>query len=189
MADLPAGTVTFLCTDLEGSTRLLQAHPAAMRAALARPAARLEALVTAHGGVVVRPRSEGDSRSAVFARAPAAVAAGAAIQPGVPAAPWPAAAAPRVRLAVHTGEAALRAGDCRGSAVHRAARRRAAGEHVDQPAGFPCPHPVRRRQPGAIGRVRRDRLWPLAGPRAAPPPSRRQPAPRGIPTVRDRPGV
>ena len=45
MADLPAGTVTFLFTDLEGSTRLLQAHPAAYRNAVRRHHALLRAAV------------------------------------------------------------------------------------------------------------------------------------------------
>jgi class 3 adenylate cyclase len=71
MADLPTGTVTFLFTDVEGSTRLWERHPDPLRAALAR-----------HGGVVVRPRGEGDSRFAVIPRATDAVAAAAAIQQG-----------------------------------------------------------------------------------------------------------
>jgi class 3 adenylate cyclase len=52
MADLPTGTVTFLFTDLEGSTRLLQAHPHAYREAVARHHALLRGAVEGHGGVV-----------------------------------------------------------------------------------------------------------------------------------------
>jgi class 3 adenylate cyclase len=52
MADLPAGTVTFLFTDLEGSTRLLEAHPAAYRGAVRRHHELLRGAVEAHGGAV-----------------------------------------------------------------------------------------------------------------------------------------
>ena len=86
--------------------------------------ALIEEAVTGHGGVVVRPRGEGDSRFAVFARASDAVAAAAAVQQALAAEPWPAEAPLRVRLALHTGEADLRAGDYYGSAVNRCARLR-----------------------------------------------------------------
>jgi predicted ATPase/class 3 adenylate cyclase len=119
-----AGTVTFLFTDVEGSTRLWEQHPAAMREALARHDALIEAAVAQHQGVVVRPRGEGDSRFAVFARATDAVAAAAAIQQALHAEPWPPPIALRVRLALHTGEADLRDGDYYGSAVNRCARLR-----------------------------------------------------------------
>ena len=70
MAELPSGTVTFLLTDVEGSTALWEEAPEAMRAALARHDALFEAAVAEHGGVHIRPRGEGDSRFAVFASAP-----------------------------------------------------------------------------------------------------------------------
>ena len=124
---LPAGTVTFLFTDVEGSTRLWDRHPEPMRAALVRHDALIEGLVEAHGGCVVRPRGEGDSRFAVFARAVDAIAAAAAIQRALHAEPWPPETPIRVRLALHTGEADLRAGDYYGQAVNRCARLRAAG--------------------------------------------------------------
>ena len=75
MADLPTGAVTFLFTDVEGGTRLWEQHPEAMRPALVRHDAIAENLVTEHHGAVVRPRGEGDSRFAVFARASDAVSA------------------------------------------------------------------------------------------------------------------
>src|SRR5687768_2640226 len=68
-ADLPSGTVTFLLTDVEGSTRLWDVFPEEMRAALRRHDAIIEACVANRGGIVVRPRGEGDSRFSVFARA------------------------------------------------------------------------------------------------------------------------
>ena len=75
MAELPNGTVTFLLTDVEGSTALWQADPESMRVALARHDVLFEDAIRAHGGVHIRPRGEGDSRFAVFASAPDAVAA------------------------------------------------------------------------------------------------------------------
>jgi predicted ATPase/class 3 adenylate cyclase len=117
--------VTFLFTDVEGSTRLWEAHPEPMRAALVEHDALIEFLTAQHGGVVVRPRGEGDSRFCVFARATDAVAAAAAIHQALHAVPWPAETPLRVRLAVHTGEADLREGDYYGGAVNRAARLRA----------------------------------------------------------------
>src|SRR5262245_50552894 len=122
MADLPTGTVTFLFTDVEGSTQLWERHPDRMRAALARHDALIEQAVEQHRGVVVRPRGEGDSRFAVFARATDAVAAAAAVQRALHAEPWPPGAPLRVRAALHTGEADLRAGDYYGAAVNRCAR-------------------------------------------------------------------
>src|SRR6187402_415600 len=125
MADLPTGTVTFLFTDIEGSTALWEREPVAMQAAAARHDALIEAEVAEQGGVVVRPRGEGDSRFAVFARASDAVAAALALQWDLAAEPWPTSTPPRVRLALHTGEAELRAGDYYGTAVNRCARLRA----------------------------------------------------------------
>ena len=61
MAELPTGTVTFLLTDIEGSTRLSEQQPKAMRAALIRHDALITAGSAAHGGTVVKSRGEGDS--------------------------------------------------------------------------------------------------------------------------------
>src|SRR5262245_26076851 len=77
MAEVPTGTVAFLLTDVEGSTALWEQQPQAMRAALVRHDALVERAVEQHAGAVVRPRGEGDSRFAVFARATDAVAAAA----------------------------------------------------------------------------------------------------------------
>src|SRR5919202_1006290 len=125
MADLPTGTVTFLFTDIAGSTALWEQQPEAARVALARHDALVEQIVAAHEGHVVRPRGEGDSRFAVFARATDAVAAAAALQQALHAEPWPTPTPLRVRMALHTGEADLRAGDYYGTAVTRCARLRA----------------------------------------------------------------
>jgi predicted ATPase/class 3 adenylate cyclase len=116
--------VTFLFTDVEGSSRNWEEHPDAMRSALARHDELIETLVVRNAGTLVRPRGEGDSRFAVFARATDAVAAAAAAQEALHVEPWPAEMPLRVRLALHTGEADLRAGDYYGSAVNRCARLR-----------------------------------------------------------------
>ena len=132
--DLPEGTVTFLFTDVEGSTRLWEQHPAAMRAALVEHDALIEFLTAQHEGMVVRPRGEGDSRFCVFRRATDAVVAAAAMQGALHAEPWPPEAPLRVRLALHTGEADRRDGDYYGSAVNRCARLRAVAHGGAPPA-------------------------------------------------------
>src|SRR5262249_2421118 len=116
MPDLPRGTVTFLFTDVEGSTRLWEQHPEAMRAARVQHDAIVEFLTEQHRGQVVRPRGEGDSRFCVFARATDAVRAAAAVQSALQAERWPTPGPVRVRMALHTGEADLREGDYYGSA-------------------------------------------------------------------------
>src|SRR3712207_3252035 len=105
MAEMLTGTVTFLFTDIEGSTQLWEQQPQAMRAALVRHDAIIEVVVEQHQGTVVRPRGEGDSRFAVFARATDAVAAATAIQQAFHAEPWPTTTPLRTRIALHTGEA------------------------------------------------------------------------------------
>lgn len=125
MADLPTGTVTFLLTDIEGSTRLWERHPDVMGTAVARHDALLTRCIEAWGGVVIRDRGEGDSFFAVFARATDAVAAACALQRALHAEPWPSPVVLRVRVGIHTGEAELRQGDYYGSAINRCARLRA----------------------------------------------------------------
>src|SRR5439155_8497630 len=102
MVALPTGTVTFLLTDVEGSTRLWDEHPEAMRAALVQHDAIVEFLAEQHRGQVVRPRGEGDSRFCAFARASDAVAAAAAIQRALHEQAWPTSTPLRVRMALHT---------------------------------------------------------------------------------------
>jgi predicted ATPase/class 3 adenylate cyclase len=127
MPDLPTGTVTFLFTDIEGSTRLWEQHPEAMEAALARHDALAAAIVQQHAGTLVKQRGEGDSLFAVFTRATDAVDAATALQRALCSEPWPTETPLGVRMALHTGEAALREGDYYGAAVNRCARLRAVG--------------------------------------------------------------
>ena len=125
MSELPTGTVTFLLTDIEGSTTLWEQYPEAMPQALARHDALAAATVRQHGGVLVKSRGEGDSLFAVFARTTDAVTAACALQRALLAESWPAQTPLRVRMALHTGEADLRDGDYYGPAVNRCARLRA----------------------------------------------------------------
>src|SRR5947199_10389396 len=89
MADLPTGTVTFLFTDIEGSTQLWEQHPAAMEVALARHDALAAGIIPQFHGTLVKSRGEGDSLFAVFARAADAVAAADALQRALVGEPWP----------------------------------------------------------------------------------------------------
>jgi class 3 adenylate cyclase/tetratricopeptide (TPR) repeat protein len=125
MPDLPAGTVTFLFTDIEGSTARWEQQTESMRATLARHDALLRQAIESHGGVVFK--TWGDAFCAAFATAPAAVAAACAAQRALYAEPWGGAGPPRVRMAVHTGAAEQRDGDYFGPALNRVARLLAAG--------------------------------------------------------------
>jgi predicted ATPase/class 3 adenylate cyclase len=124
MADLPSGTVTFLLTDIQGSTALWERDPGAMERAMVRHDALVTTNVEGRGGSIIRTKGEGDSAFAVFARASDALAAALDIQRALQAEPWPTDAPLRVRIALHTGEADLRDGDYYGSAVNRCARLR-----------------------------------------------------------------
>jgi len=120
MAELPSGTVSFLFTDLEVSTRLWEREPEAMRAALARHDRILRDAVERHDGQVVK--GTGDGIHAVFATADSAVAAAVDAQVAMGAQSWELGEPPRVRMGIHTGVAELRDGDYFGSPVNRAAR-------------------------------------------------------------------
>ena len=124
---LPTGTITFLLTDVEGSTPLWEQAPEAMRAALTRHDALFERAVQDHGGTHIRSRGEGDSRFAVFPSAAEALAAAFAIQRVFAVEEWPTPRPIKIRIGIHTGEAQLREGDYYGSAVNRCARLRDLG--------------------------------------------------------------
>jgi predicted ATPase/class 3 adenylate cyclase len=125
--ELPAGTVTFLLTDIEGSTRLWETVPEAMEVALERHNRLVTSVIEGHGGVVVTSRGEGDSFFAVFPGAVAAVEAAGACQLGLGSEPWPAGASLRVRMGLHSGEAHVQDGDYVDHApINRCARVKAA---------------------------------------------------------------
>ena len=125
--DRPTGEVTFLFTDIEGSTRLVSTlGTAAWRPLLARHRTIVRDALVAHGGI--ENQVEGDGFFAVFADAAAATAAVADMQRALQAEPWPDGGAIRVRMGLHTGEGELDAeGAYVGHDVHRAARVGAAG--------------------------------------------------------------
>jgi predicted ATPase/class 3 adenylate cyclase len=125
MSELPSGTVTFLFSDIEGSTRLVQALGAAWPAQLDRHRELLIEAFQAHGGVPIG--SEGDSLFVAFPSAAGAVEAAIAGQRALAAEPWPAGNAVRVRIGMHSGEASLATDTYVGLDVHRAARIAAAG--------------------------------------------------------------
>ena len=118
-SNLPGGTVTFLFTDIEGSTQLWETHPEAMKAALARHDDLLRSVVEANHGQVIR--TTGDGLHAVFASASEAVAAVVTAQRALHAEAWLETGPVRVRMGLHTGEAELRADDYFGTALNRAA--------------------------------------------------------------------
>src|ERR1700674_194749 len=120
VAELPSGTVTFLFTDLESSTRLWEQHPEAMRPALARHDAIMRDAIEGHDGVVVK--TTGDGFHAAFGTAHDAVNAAVAPQLALAEGPSEVTGPLRVRMGLHTCEAELRDGDYYGSAVNRAAR-------------------------------------------------------------------
>ncbi len=119
-AVLPGGTITFLCTDIEGSTQLWEQYPDLMRAALVRHDALLRHTIATHAGVVFK--SVGDGLYAAFARAPDALAAAVAAQQALRAASWGKLGALHVRMVLHTGVAEERDGDYFGPPLNRAAR-------------------------------------------------------------------
>jgi class 3 adenylate cyclase len=120
MTALPSGTVTFLFTDIEGSTRIWQEHPDAMQGVLARHGEILRTAIESHGGYVVK--TTGDGAHAAFATASHAVDAAVAAQLAIEAEAWALPDPLRVRMGMHTGPAELRDGDYYGTAVNKSAR-------------------------------------------------------------------
>ena len=118
---LPTGTVTFLFTDIEGSTRLAHDLAAGWPGILERHRQILRDAFDAHDGIEVQ--TEGDGFFVAFARAPAAVAATVRAQRDLAAEPWPPDGVVRVRMGLHAGEGTVDAdGLYVGHDVHRAAR-------------------------------------------------------------------
>lgn len=101
----PSGTVTFLLTDLEGSTRMWEQDPDAMTLAMARHDELLEKTVAAHRGYVFSRM--GDGMAAAFATATGAVCAAAAFQQALATETWPTPRPLRARIGLHTDEAVV----------------------------------------------------------------------------------
>src|SRR5919204_5519189 len=124
-AELASQTLTFLFTDIEGSTRLWEQYRQPMKQALERHDAILRAAVESSRGQVVK--STGDGMMAVFGSAADGVSACVKAQHDLARAPWGETGALRVRMALHVGEAARRNGDFFGPTLNRAARIMSAG--------------------------------------------------------------
>jgi class 3 adenylate cyclase len=119
---LPEGVLTFLLTDIEGSTSLWDEDPEAMAEANARYEEVVAQVVESHSGDIVKSRGEGDSTLSVFSRATDAASAALALQQRLLTEEWPGGLRVPTRMALHTGEAHLRDGDYYGSTLNRAAR-------------------------------------------------------------------
>jgi predicted ATPase len=125
MPSLPTGTVTFLFTDIEGSTRLLESLGGAYTGVLERHHALLREAIASGEGTEVS--TEGDAFFAVFPSATRAVAAVAEAQRALATEAWPSGAVVKVRMGLHSGEGVLGGDSYVGLDVHRAARVAAAG--------------------------------------------------------------
>ncbi len=122
---LPGGTLTFLFTDIAGSTTRWERQPQAMERALARHDELLRQAIDAYGGHVVK--TVGDAFQAVFTTAPAALEAAIAAQRALAAEAWGSIEPLRVRMALHVGIVQQRDGDYFGQPLNRVARLCTAG--------------------------------------------------------------
>jgi class 3 adenylate cyclase/WD40 repeat protein len=120
MSGLPSGTVTFLFTDIEGSTHLLRRLGERYVEVLGRHDRLVRAACAGHGGREVN--TQGDAFFVAFMRAGDAVAAAVRVQRALAAEHWPEGASVRVRMGLHTGEPVVGGSNYVGLAVHRAAR-------------------------------------------------------------------
>ncbi len=125
MSVLPAGTITFLFTDIEGSTRMWEEHPQQMRLALSRHDILLREAIDNSQGIVFK--TIGDAFCAVFANPSDALRALLAAQVALSEEAWPEPLQIRARMALHTGEAQMRDNDYFGPSVNRVARLLAVG--------------------------------------------------------------
>src|SRR3984893_15313070 len=139
LTELPSGTLTFLISDIEASTRAWDQHPAEMHRALQIHDAIFGRAVAKNRGKLVELGREGDSFLSVFTRASEAVACALAAQLELNAAEWPLENEVRVRIALHTGAAEVRDGHYIGSALYRCARLIATA-HGGQTILFAPPH-------------------------------------------------
>jgi predicted ATPase/class 3 adenylate cyclase len=123
MSNLPSGTVTFLFTDIEGSTKLWEQHPEAMKAALAKHDSILKEAIEAHHGHIIK--TTGDGVHAVFSTAIDAINSTIAAQHDFKS--LIANLIIKVRMGLHTGEAEMRENDYYGQTLNRTARIMATG--------------------------------------------------------------
>ena len=121
---LPSGVVTFLFSDIEGSTRLWENAPVSMEVALARHNDLLRDAIEREGGAVFK--TMGDEVCAAFSSPMAALSAAESVQRSFSVEPWPADAPIKVRIGLHTGWCEARDGDYLGATVNMTARLEAA---------------------------------------------------------------
>lgn len=124
MVHHPTGTVTFLFSDIESSTRLWQEHPESMKGSLATHDQLMRSAIEGHGGYVFS--TAGDAFAAAFSSVADAVSGALAAQLALGQTDWGEAVV-RVRMGLHTGEAEERGGDYFGPALNRGARLMSAG--------------------------------------------------------------
>ena len=120
MAEFPSGTVAFLFTDIEGSTRLWEERPQAMVVALERHFSILREAIAAHNGVLFK--TIGDAVQAAFPTVPSALETALAAQLALRREPWADVGALRVRMAIHAGDATPSDGDYLAPALNRLSR-------------------------------------------------------------------
>jgi YVTN family beta-propeller protein len=125
MADMPSGAVTFLFTDIEGSTRLVKQLREQWGEVLAQHQGLLRDAFLNHNGYEVD--TQGDSFFVAFVSARDAVRAAVQAQRAIRSQQWPHGVQIQVRMGIHTGQAVVSDGRYTGLAVHRAARVGAAG--------------------------------------------------------------
>jgi predicted ATPase/class 3 adenylate cyclase len=116
----PSGLVTLLFTDIEGSTRAWEAHPAEMQVALERHDKIVRARIEDAGGYVFK--TAGDAFCAAFAESTDAISAAVEVQEALAAEPWPEQVPIRVRIGLHSGVCQQRDGDYFGPPLNRVAR-------------------------------------------------------------------
>jgi predicted ATPase/class 3 adenylate cyclase/DNA-binding CsgD family transcriptional regulator len=120
--ELPVGTLTFVMTDIEGSTRIWEVSPKVARHALGRHDHIVEEQVKDNHGDIIEFGREGDGILAVFKHATDAVACGVNIERQLQREVWAEGIQIRVRIAIHTGESDLRSGHYVGGALYRCGR-------------------------------------------------------------------
>jgi class 3 adenylate cyclase len=120
LSELPSGAVTFLFSDIEGSTRLVKALRERYAQVLAEHRRLVRTAIAGHGGHEVD--TQGDAFFAVFGGAKQAVLCAVEVQRSLAAHDWPSGTQVRVRMGIHTGRSVPQDGGYTGLAVHRAAR-------------------------------------------------------------------
>jgi class 3 adenylate cyclase len=151
VASPPTGTVTFLFTDIEGSTKLWERHPEAMQAALARHDEILRGAIEQRGGYVFK--TVGDAFCCAFPTATDALEAALDAQRLLLKEQWGESAPLRVRMALHMGAAEERDGDYFGPPVNRVARLLSAAHGGQVLLSLPTHEMVRDQLPAGMSLV------------------------------------